>query len=782
VKFKPAKLAPILIAVSVILVVCMLHLLQLDFFERLERMTYDFRVRQALKFSPPISTNLGFVEIDDASIAFVQTNQVLGYRYGLYWPRQVYGRLTRELSSQGAKAIAFDVIFGEVRPDHPPVQMADGRLMESDEFFALQIQRAGNVILADAKGIIPPDLFVTNSLRLGDISTDKDVDGVLRRAQAFHVRKKWHPLFLQVQADPELGVDLRRAVIKTNCIVLVRSGAEPIEIPIDSEGRFELADFVGDNLPPGVAPNAMVFTEDRVWNMGIALAAQDLGIDLDNAKVDLHGGKITFRGRNGIERVLPVDNHGVFYIDWSIRYTDPRLFKDPIQKLLLQERQRLDKGDLRANPWSGKLVVVGSSAIGNDLTDRGATPLERDTLLAGAHWNVANSLLMGRFVQQSSAAVDIGIIVVLASLSAFFTWRMRILVATVLVVMMIVAYSGFALAVYVQNRHWLPMVMPVGGALVMTYICLITWRGVFEQAEQRRVKSIFSRIVSPNIVHELLGAEKLSLGGARREVTVLFADVRGFTEFTDMNHERAEAYVAEHPLTDAEKEAYFDQQARETLATVNTYLALVADIVKKHAGTLDKYIGDCVMAFWGAPTPNTAHARDCVLAAIEAQRSLAELNEKRTEENKRLEIENLGRVSAGLPEKTLLPVLSLGSGINTGLVTVGLMGSEAHISNYTVFGREVNLASRLESLSGRGRILISGPTYERLLTDDPELAATCVALPPEKVKGIRLAVKIYEVPWRGPDSAGPANAASPDTARITADTSLISAKNEAGHP
>jgi class 3 adenylate cyclase len=182
------------------------------------------------------------------------------------------------------------------------------------------------------------------------------------------------------------------------------------------------------------------------------------------------------------------------------------------------------------------------------------------------------------------------------------------------------------------------------------------------------------------------------------------------------------------------------------------------------------------MAFWGAPTPNTSHARDCVRAAIEAQRCLAELNEKRTEENKRLEIENIDRLSAGLPEKALLPVLSLGSGINTGLVTVGLMGSEAHISNYTVFGREVNLASRLESLSGRGRILISGPAFDRLLRDDPDLAATCVPLPPEKVKGIRLAVKIYEVPWRATRDA---SAATVVTAGTIADTPLHSASNKA---
>jgi class 3 adenylate cyclase len=98
----------------------------------------------------------------------------------------------------------------------------------------------------------------------------------------------------------------------------------------------------------------------------------------------------------------------------------------------------------------------------------------------------------------------------------------------------------------------------------------------------------------------------------------------------------------------------------------------------------------------------------------------------------------------------MLPILLLGSGINTGLATVGLMGSAAEMQNYTVFGREVNLASRLESASGQGRIFVGQSTYEHLRRDDPALAATCVELPPRELKGFRSAVKAYEVPWLPP--------------------------------
>jgi adenylate cyclase len=286
--------------------------------------------------------------------------------------------------------------------------------------------------------------------------------------------------------------------------------------------------------------------------------------------------------------------------------------------------------------------------------------------------------------------------------------------------------------------------------MLVEHVSLVTYRVVFEEREQRRVKSVFSKIVSPDVMNELLQAEKLSLGGTRRELTVFFADVRGFTTLTDEMQERVAEFVRERRLDSATAAACFDESAREMLNTVNLYLAVVADAVKTHGGTLDKYIGDCVMAFWGAPTPNEKHALACVRAAIEAQCAIHELNQKRIAENSQREIENRARLSAGLPPKPPLRALQLGTGINTGLVTVGLMGSDVHQYNYTVFGREVNLASRLESVSGSGRIIISDTTYNHLLREDPALASTCVEMVPVTVKGIRDAVRIYEVPWQTP--------------------------------
>jgi adenylate cyclase len=273
---------------------------------------------------------------------------------------------------------------------------------------------------------------------------------------------------------------------------------------------------------------------------------------------------------------------------------------------------------------------------------------------------------------------------------------------------------------------------------------------VFEQREQRRVKGIFSKVVSPNVARELLGRERLGLGGTRSEVTVLFADVRGFTELTDTSQEQVSALIREKKLDATAAEAAINESARETLNTVNTYLAIVADEVKRHDGTLDKYIGDCVMAFWGAPTPQVHHAAACVRAAIQAQRVIHDLNQARQKENEGRDLENQARRSAGLSPKPPLPVMALGTGINTGAVTVGLMGSNDHILNYTVFGREVNLASRLEAVSGRGRIIIGEATYAALQREAPELAAICREQEPTTPKGFQKPVRNFEVPWQSP--------------------------------
>ena len=746
--FKPAKHAPLIVAAVVILLLCFLQLLRLDFFERLEWFTYDQRVRVAARFPAPAATNLAFVAIQESSVDEVLRGD-LGFHFGLLWPRQVYGRLVNELSAEGARAVGFDVLFAELRPDSPAVQMANGTLRESDDYFANEMKQAGNVTIAVTPQIYPPDLFVTNAFAMGDISTEKDSDGDLRRVRAFRMYRRWHP-YIEMAAS-EFDLDLDRAKILPGEIVVPQhQSTNVVEIPVDAQTNFSSADFFGDTLPPGVQPHPRAYTDLRVWHMGIVLAAAQLGLDLNNAKIDLARGKIVLRGTNGVVRTIPVDSQGNFYVDWRMTPNDKRLLRMPIEDLLMQAKQRL-KGQTNglSDAFRDKLVMVGSAASGNNLTDRGATPLEHDTLLVSTHWNVANSIITNQFIHRLPMGGRLAMILMMGALTAFATLGFRSVIwGSAAVLLLILIYTAVAFVAFIHFYLWLPVFFPVIGAVLVQHLSLVTWRAVFEETEKQRVKSVFSKMVSPDVMSELLQAEKLSLGGARREVTVFFADVRGFTALTDDAKEQSAKFVQKHQLDANAAEALSNESARETLNTINTYLALVADTVITGGGTLDKYIGDCVMAFWGAPVANPKHSVGCVRAAIEAQRRIFHINQERRAENERRTAENTGRIASGKMERPLLPVLTLGCGINTGVVDVGLMGSLNRQYNYTVFGREVNLASRLEGVSGSARIIIGEATYSHLLRDDPSLAKTCIELPPVKVKGIVDAIKIYEVPWQ----------------------------------
>jgi len=764
VKLKTLRRAPIYIAAGVVGAACLVQVLRLDCFERLEDMTYDWRVRLSVKHSPEVSTNLGFVSISDTTIDLVDKG-MLERPYGLYWPRHVYGRVAAELAAQGAKAVAFDVLFPDLRPDHAPLTISASGEISPDEDFAMKIRDAGNVILAAEKTTIPPKLFRTNALALGDITVNNDLDGVLRRTRAFRIYRKWHPAFEQVESDPDYVVDLNNVRIEPDKVVLLRpDGLAPIEIPL-SNGLFDLRDFT-DRIPRGMTRFSEPFTDERVWDMGIVLAAQALQLDLDHADVDLKKGRIILNGPKGVTRVIPVDKEGYFYIDWTLTAHDPKLEYTPFEGVLAQYQRRVYQStnemvnlcaDRYKADWKDKLVVIGSEAIENDLTDHGPTPLSGNSILVSKHWKVANSVLTGRFVRRSSLPTDLLLTLMLGLFSLVATYALRSYIATGLVLVACLGYVTAAVQAYDHFRYWLPMVLPLGGGLLTLHACMLVYLVFFEQQERHRLRAVFSKMVSPDVMNEVLKSGKLSLSGARRNVTVLFADIRGFTEMTDVNLERAAEFVKGKNLTGEAAEAVFEGQSRETLATVNLYLQVIAETVRKHNGTVDKFIGDCVMSFWGAPIPNQKHALACVRAAIDAQRAIYRLNLEREEENRRREEENVKLAAAGQPLLQPLPVLSVGSGVNTGVVTVGLMGSDERV-NYTVFGRDVNLASRLESYSGRGRIIISEATLAEIIQDDPSLALSCIELPVVHLKGFRTAIPVYEVPWREPGEAAPPSA------------------------
>jgi class 3 adenylate cyclase len=811
------KAAPALVTGVVLAVVYAIQLLVHSFpanplarsVQRLESMSYDWRVQAALRHPLALATNLGAVFLDEGTgellsgdgLAEGGTGAV--YRASYPYPRHLYGRMIRELTAQGAKAVGFDIMFANrlkevaksvqifipradaqklglteaqlsqlgTAPFGSPDRPVPGVIIDSDDYFAAQLRQASNCVLAadTTEEVIPLDLFRTNALSSADISVRKDADGYLRSISPFTDVRVWDPLIRQRVSDE--GLALPEGRVLNDQLVFRELGKQgrpdkEVRIRITHDGYFDPEDLAGARP---IGPNThlrRVFTTQRFWHLGIVLGARAMNLDLARAAIDAAHHRIVLKSPDGLERIIPLTPDGRMLIDWSLTWNDTHLVQTSLGVLLSLDCLRhsdnpadhavyLDalRAEGRTNlvgdaPFRNRIVVVGSIMAGSNLRDMGPTPLSPETVYVSCHWNVANSLITGQFVHKSGFLMEGLLILLLGIASGWLTNQLRPLWASFCVIFLGALVVACATLLYIHFRYWLPIVLPVLGALLMTHVCMVTHRVLVEQQERRRVRSVFARLVSPDVVSELLDAEQLALGGARRKITVYFADVRGFTEMTDISQAKAEEYVRENKLAAEAAEHYYDVQAREVLSTVNLYLSLIADLVKKHSGTLDKYIGDCVMAFWGAPTPNEKHALDCVRAAIDAQRAIDELNRQRATENLRREQENLAPANTNRPPLPMLSLLSLGTGINTGVVTIGLMGSDAHILNYTAFGREVNLASRLEGVSGRGRIIISEATFSELQRDDPVLAATCVEQPAATVKGFRKPVRIYEVPWK----------------------------------
>lgn len=747
VKPKSTQLLPLVICFGVIMAVSVVYERgrrseRFDFFQRLEWITYDWRVKEAARHDTSVSDKLAFVDISDTTIAnFAAGSMGKDWQFGLYFPRHIYGRLVQELKVQGARAIGLDLLFDQLRSDHPKTQLGNATV-DSDWYFRTQLSEAGNVILGSAE-VAPHPAFRMVAAGLGDISTARDPDGVLRRAPAFRDYRLWHPEIV-LMANINLW-DLAHSEIHTNEIWFRNPDGTFKPLPITEDRLFNTADLTGIKVPGVVVRLKQAFEDVRVWHLGLTLAAMELGVDLNNAKVEKK--QIVLTAKNGLQRVIPIDAQRRFLIDWAVPLNHPDLTRRPFERVIAYHINRERGSNNIAPVFKDKLVLVGSTAIGNDLTDRGATPLDKETILTSNHWNVINSLLTGRFVREVGPFLTHLLICALGLLGGLATWKFRPLWASALIITCGLTYVFFAGVSFTKSRISWPIVMPVA-SLLFTHAALLSYQVFFEQGERRRIKQIFSKVVSPKVVNELLSSEKLSLGGKRVEATVFFADVRGFTEVTDMAQEQAEEYVRSHGLVGTEAEAYFDTQSAEVLQTVNAYLGVIADVIRQHDGTLDKYIGDCVMAFWGAPTANPRHAVCAVQAAIQAQRAIHALNQQRAVENQVRKIENAIRNRRSEIPLPLLKLLTLGTGINSGLMTAGLMGSSHHEANFTVFGREVNLAARLEATSGQSRILIGEGTYRALLKDAPEIAATCTELPSVTVKGFRHPVKVFEVPWK----------------------------------
>ncbi len=345
--------------------------------------------------------------------------------------------------------------------------------------------------------------------------------------------------------------------------------------------------------------------------------------------------------------------------------------------------------------FNGKIVLVGATAA--SLRDTFLTPISRATPMPGVevHANAIETLQSGMFLHYEDSLSVILSIIVLCILASLIIYKLRVVYSTVAIAILAIAYV-FAAAMIFDAGIIANIVYPVL-SLISVYIAHIAIFYVAEKKQRSLVTNIFGKYVAKEVASEILKkatTEELDLKGEKRDITIMFTDIRKFTTISEK------------------------MQPHELVAFLNKYLSEMTEIIMKRKGVVDKYIGDAIMAFWGAPLDEKGHAALACEAALDMKKKLEESKSE----------------------------FKIGIGINTGEAIVGNMGSAQRV-NYTVIGDSVNAASRIEGLNKEyGTMIILGEKTFKEIS-----GYACRELDLIKVKGKEIPIRIYELLGRKSD-------------------------------
>jgi adenylate cyclase len=585
-----------------------------------------------------ISKDIVLVEINDTSIT--DFAPVVG-RWP--WPRLVQSELIDFLKRGPAKVIAYDVLLTE--PSQGSFKLGDSTWTaeESDKAMVDSVHDAGNVImLADA---VNPGVTGKSSSKVTSWH-----GAPYRLGPTIEERPMVLPPF-QALTDAALGL-----------------GHNFLALDPDGPAR-RMAPFIrkGDRYLP---------------SLGVAAALTAMGVRPEEVVLD--GPSIRVRDRRIplVSVHVPEGPGGLAHdqLTMLINYRAPaalengqRPYKAYEARFLLKSEDQLlngEKPDLDPSVFKDKIVFVGLTASG--LLDIFQTPFGDEGTMPGIqlHASMADSVLSGAFIRPAPGSSRVAAVIIAAVsiglLAAFLTfWS-----ATGAAAVIMGGWTFFAVSAF-RDGLWLNLVQPLTAGGIALFAGT-AYQYFVEGREKRRVSKLFGRFVSRDVYSHLMSnPDEVALGGKRRDMTVLFSDIRGFTSVTEKG------------------------DPEELVSQLNEYFTHMVDVVFKHQGTLDKFVGDMVMALFSAPLDDPEHAEHAVQAAIDMIRELGELNRKWVGEGKK--------------------ALDIGVGINSGDMIAGNIGSSA-VMSYTVIGDNVNLGSRLESANKeyKTRIIISDATRSRL--------------------------------------------------------------------
>jgi adenylate cyclase len=567
------------------------------------------------------------------------------------WPRMVHAALVDFLAAGGAAAIVYDVLFTEADRRRFMVGEEEWTGEESDQALVDATARAGMVIhAADAasSALLDPTRAIVHPLHdIPSLTSPFVVDACVER------RPQLTPPFPSLaKAARAIGhsltvLDADGPVRRTVPFVTVAgSGGSTHVVPSLSLAAVMLANGQGAGA---------VSVQSETLRMG------PLNVPLVTQMVpDFYGppspacrAMIAWRGPTlGPDGKPSFPSHS-FY------------------DLFYAQQQVLEGVPPGVAPaaFRDHIVVVGVTAEG--LHDVFTTSFAEGRMPGPeVHANVIDAWLSGRTLTPVSPLTGAMTALLLASAVALAGLAGTAWLTGAAAAVLAGGYTLLTVRLFAGGDWW-PLAVPVV-AIVLAFVADLSWQYFVEGREKRKVKRLFSRYVAKDVYEQLLAdPSRAALGGSRRGMTVLFSDVRGFTALSERG------------------------APEDIVATLNEYFTRMVEVLFEHRGTLDKFVGDMVMALFGAPMDDEDHAEHAVQAAIAMARAL--------------DVLNAGWVSAGRP------TLDIGIGINTGEMVAGNIGSSA-IMSYTVIGDAVNLGARLESLNKDygTRIIISEATRSRL--------------------------------------------------------------------
>jgi len=628
------------------------------------------------------------IDVDDASLA----------ELGQWpWPRNRLADMLVRAFESGAAVVAFDSVFAEPDRTSPkevlPVWLGQSSL-KLDELPPEWRQFSESIMQS------VPDHDATFQQVIAQTNV---VAGFALTPEPGGRKPAVKPGYAHAGDDPTPFIlNFRGAV----------PNLKEIEDAAAGVGSFNMApeaDNIVRRIPLLMQLDGQLYPSLALEALRVAQGAKSYVIKASGANMEESYGQES--GLNHIRvghLILPVDANGRFWVHFArtrCAEGDPQargVWCAPNDRVI--SARRLFAADFDPAEVAGMILFLGTSAAG--LKDLRATPLDPAAAGVTLHAEIAEQALVGDFLSRPDWAngAEILFMLLLGALLIFITPRFGALAGATTGIVAVGVAVTLSWVAYTEQRLLLDPLYPAIATLLV-YLAGSLLSFLRTEAEKRQVRGAFSQYLSPALVEQLAREpDRLKLGGEMRNMTFLFSDVRGFTSISER----------------------YKTNPQGLTRLINRFLTPMTDTILARQGTIDKYMGDCIMAFWNAPLDDPDHAKHACESALAMRGELQKLNAELAAEAE----------AEGAPPMQL----NIGVGVNTGECVVGNMGSQQRF-DYSVLGDAVNLASRLEGQSKNyGVTIVIGESTQAVATDYATLELDLIA-----VKGKKEAARIFTV-------------------------------------